>query len=79
MPKAKIKRFRKNSRLRKPGNLMIEKIFQLFPVDKNKSFMVGDRHSDEIAARKSRLKFFYAKKNFYSQIKEIDISLKKLK
>ncbi len=76
-PKAKIKKFKRNSKLRKPGNLMIKNIFKIFDVDINKSFMIGDRQSDKIAASKSKLKFFYTKGNFYSQVKEINMSLKK--
>ena len=33
--------------------------------------MIGDKISDEIAAKKSGLKFYYAKPNFYKQIKSI--------
>lgn len=71
-PKGKVLRYKKRSLTRKPGNLMIKKIFDNFFINKKKSFMLGDKKSDEIAAKKSGLKFYYSKPNFYSQIKEIN-------
>ena len=68
-PKAKIKKYRKNSYLRKPGNKMIENIKNNWDINWKKSFMIGDKKSDQLAAKKSGLKFYYAKKNFYRQIK----------
>tara|TARA_B110000438_G_C15675478_1_gene590021 strand:+ start:166 stop:663 length:498 start_codon:yes stop_codon:yes gene_type:complete len=70
-PKAKIKKFRKKSNTRKPGNLMIKQIIKKWPVDLKKSFMIGDRLSDKKCAKKSKLYFEYAKNNFHSQIKNI--------
>ena len=77
-PKAKIKKFRKRTQLRKPGNLMIKNILKRFNIDKNKSFMIGDNQSDEITAKKSNIKFFYTKKNFFTQIKEINMLINKI-
>ena len=54
---AKIKKYRKNSSLRKPGNKMIENIKINWDLNLNKSFMIGDKKSDLIAAQKSKLKF----------------------
>ena len=34
--------------------------------------MLGDRESDELAAKKSKLYYEYVEKNFYSQVKKID-------
>ena len=68
---AKIKKYRKNSSLRKPGNKMIENIKINWDLNLNKSFMIGDQKSDLIAAQKSKLRFFYSEKNFYKQIKSI--------
>ena len=59
-----IKKFRKNSNFRKPGNLMIEKLIRLWPVNRQKSFMIGDQKSDQIAANKSSLYFKYAENQF---------------
>jgi D-glycero-D-manno-heptose 1,7-bisphosphate phosphatase len=77
-PKAKIKKFRKKTQLRKPGNLMIKNILKSFSININKSFMIGDNQSDEIAAKKSDLKFFYSKNNFFKQIKEINMLINKM-
>ena len=68
---AKIKKYRKNSSLRKPGNKMIENIKINWDLNLNKSFMIGDKKSDLIAAQKSKLKFYYSEKDFYKQIKSI--------
>ena len=70
-PKAKIKKFKKNSSMRKPGNKMIENIKLNWDVNKKKSFMIGDKISDSLAAQKSGLKFYFAEQNFYKQIKSI--------
>ena len=70
-PDAKIKKYKKNSSMRKPGNLMIEKIKKQWHLNLSKSFMIGDQKSDEICAEKSGLYFEFAKKNFYLQTKSI--------
>ena len=70
-PKGIIKKFTKNHKSRKPGNLMIKQLLNKWPIDIKKSFMIGDRISDKKCAKKSKLYFEYAKKNFYSQVKAI--------
>tara|TARA_B110001452_G_scaffold182445_1_gene153264 strand:- start:375 stop:1553 length:1179 start_codon:yes stop_codon:yes gene_type:complete len=70
-PKGKIKLYRIKSNLRKPGNQMIKNIYKKFLVDKKKSFMLGDKLSDKNCAKKSKIKFYYAEKNFLKQIKKI--------
>ena len=70
-PLAKIKKYKKRSLLRKPGNMMIKNIMKIWLINKKKSFMIGDKLSDQMAARKSNLRFFYPKKNFYSLIKHL--------
>ena len=50
---------------------MIKQISKNWIVNRKKSFMIGDKISDKKCAQKSAIKFFYAKNNFYSQIKEI--------
>ena len=50
---------------------MIEKIFLEWNLIRNKSFMIGDKLSDKLAANKSNLYFEYPKKNILNQIKEI--------
>jgi len=66
-----IKKYKKNSGYRKPGNLMIEKIKKNWEINSKKSYFIGDKKSDELAALKSKIKFYYTKKNLYQQIKEL--------
>ena len=61
--------------LRKPGNLMIKKIFRKWKIDLKRSFMLGDKKNDEIAAKKSDLYFEYVSRNFYNQVKKIEKKL----
>jgi len=67
-PEAKIKKYKKNSLFRKPGNLMIEKLFSNWEIDRKKSFMIGDAKTDKTAAKKSRIYFEYPNKNLFNQI-----------
>ncbi len=62
-PKGILKKYKKRCDCRKPGNLMIKKIEKKWFIDKKKSYFIGDQLKDEIAARKSNIKFFYVKKN----------------
>ena len=71
-PKGIIKKYKKKSAYRKPGNLMIKKLKKKWNINIKKSFMIGDKKSDKLAALRSGLYFEYAKKNFYKQVKEID-------
>lgn len=70
-PKGKISKFKKRSKLRKPGNQMVKNILRKYLVDKKKSFMIGDKVSDKKCAQNSNLKFEYAKNNFESLVKKI--------
>lgn len=71
-PNAIIKKYRKKTNFRKPGNLMIQKILSKWNIDLKKSFMLGDKISDKLAAKKSNLYFQYAKEDFYLQILKIE-------
>tara|TARA_Y100000816_G_C26069510_1_gene562404 strand:- start:917 stop:1618 length:702 start_codon:yes stop_codon:yes gene_type:complete len=71
-PQAKIKKYRKVSGLRKPGNLMVKQIFKKWHIKQTESFMIGDKVTDKICAQKSKLYFEYAEKNFYNQVKNIN-------
>jgi D,D-heptose 1,7-bisphosphate phosphatase len=71
-PKGIVKKYKKKTAYRKPGNLMIKKICRKWNVNIKKSFMLGDKKSDKIAANKSLLYFEYVKSNFFKQIKKID-------
>ena len=66
-----VKRFTKICKCRKPNNLMIRKVLKKWKVKKNKSFMIGDRLTDKLCAKKSKIYFEYAKPNFFFQIKSI--------
>ena len=57
--------------MRKPGNQMIKNIMLNWDVNKKKSFMIGDKETDKLAAKKSKLKYYYAEKNFYNQVRLI--------
>jgi D,D-heptose 1,7-bisphosphate phosphatase len=70
-PNAIIKKYKKKSDFRKPGNLMIEELFSEWNIIRKKSFMIGDSSTDRLAAKKSRLYFEYPKNNIYNQIKKI--------
>ena len=50
---------------------MIKKLFNTYDIVKSKSFMIGDKKTDEKCALKSKIYYEYAKKNFYKQIQEI--------
>ena len=69
---AKIKKYKKKTNFRKPGNLMIKEIYNNWIINKNKSFMIGDQITDKICAKKSNLYFEYAKDNLSKQIKKIN-------
>ena len=70
---SKIVKYRINSKFRKPGNLMIKKIFKNWFVDQKGSFMIGDKRTDLLAAKGASIKFYYKnkKKNLFNQIKFI--------
>ena len=70
-PKGKIKKYSIKSNFRKPGNLMIEKIFKEWNLNRQKSFMIGDKITDMKAAKKSNIRFMYAEKNLLKQVKKI--------
>ena len=70
-PNGIIKKYKKKTNLRKPGNLMIRQILKKNKINLKKSFMIGDQKKDEIAAKKSKLYFEYVKNNFYLQVKKI--------
>jgi D-glycero-D-manno-heptose 1,7-bisphosphate phosphatase len=71
-PKAVIKKYRKKTDLRKPGNLMIKQLLKEWFIKKNKSFMIGDQLSDKLAADKSNIYFEYVKADLYKQVRTIN-------
>ena len=73
-PKFGIGKYKKKSLDRKPGNGMLEKAIKKWNIDRSKSFMIGDQKTDMMAAKKSKIKFFYKKKiDFFSQIYSIGL------
>jgi D,D-heptose 1,7-bisphosphate phosphatase len=70
-PQGRIIKYKKNSMFRKPGNLMIEKIFQNWLIIRSKSCMIGDSFSDKEAAIKSNLYFEFAQPNLLTQVQKI--------
>ena len=56
---ALIKKFKQNCKCRKPSNKMITDLIKFWPIDVNKSLMIGDSKTDYIAATRSNLKFKY--------------------
>jgi D,D-heptose 1,7-bisphosphate phosphatase len=66
-----VKKYKKKSNFRKPGNLMIEELFSKWYIIRNRSFMIGDSISDKIAAKKSKLYFEFPQRNIYNQVKNI--------
>lgn len=70
-PKAKFKKYRKVSKYRKPNNGMIEHIKKNWIIDLKKSFFIGDKKTDMLAAKKSKIYFEYAQNDLQVQIKKI--------
>lgn len=67
-PNAKIKKFKKTCNCRKPNNGMIKKIMSNWIIDYEKSFMIGDKFTDEMCAKKSGLKYFEYHEKLYKEI-----------
>ena len=68
-PDAKIKKYRKRTNFRKPGNLMIKEILKQWDIKKEKSIMIGDKKTDLLAAKKSKIYFEYDKNNLHKKLK----------
>jgi len=71
---AKNKKFRKDAHLRKPNNGMIKKALHDFKILNKNCFMIGDKNSDLIAAKKTGIKFY--KKSKISLHKQLIKNLK---
>ena len=63
--------FKKNCLCRKPNNLLVTNALSDWPINKNKSFMIGDKYTDKICADLSRIEFFYYSNNLYKKIKTL--------
>lgn len=67
-PKAKLKVYKKICSCRKPNDLMIRNILKFWPVNKKKSFFIGDKPTDYQAAKKSKLRYLDIKKKIDDKI-----------
>lgn len=74
-PKHGIGKYKRKSKDRKPGNGMLEKAIKKWKINRNQSFMIGDKKTDYLCAKKSKIKFFYKskKKNLYNQLRSIKL------
>jgi D-glycero-D-manno-heptose 1,7-bisphosphate phosphatase len=70
-PKFARGKYKKTCKCRKPGNQLIIDLKNKWNIDMKKSFMIGDKSSDQMCAKKSKLKFYYRDKNLYKQIKKL--------
>ena len=70
-PEAKLKNIELKVILRKPGNLMIKQIYKDWDIKHSKSFMIGDKKTDKLAAFKNKLFFNYAEYDLFKQFKKI--------
>jgi D-glycero-D-manno-heptose 1,7-bisphosphate phosphatase len=70
-PEAKIKKYRKISKCRKPGIGMFLQAMKDYKIQKKKSFFIGDSKSDFLAAKNFKIPFFYPDINFKKQVKKI--------
>ena len=71
-PKKGIKIYKKKCTCRKPNNGLIEKAISENKLDRKKTIMMGDKITDYLAAKKSKINFYYKKNhNFLSQVRKI--------
>ncbi|WP_435090552.1 D-glycero-alpha-D-manno-heptose-1,7-bisphosphate 7-phosphatase [Candidatus Pelagibacter bacterium nBUS_30] len=75
-PKGKIKKYSKKSNLRKPDNGMLLNAIKKFKLDPSECFMIGDKETDYLSAKKTKIPFQF-KKN-YSLEKQVNNILSKL-
>ena len=66
-----VKKFKKNSIMRKPNNGMILQLFKTWHIDKKNSFFIGDQKSDKMCAKKSNIYFEYVQNDIVKQVEKI--------
>ena len=69
-PNGKIKKYKKKSQYRKPGNLMINQLKNEWSFNLKNSLVIGDSISDKKMADKSFISFTYPNKNLFNFIKK---------
>ena len=74
--KGENKIYKKKSRFRKPNNGMLLKAIKDLNIDIKKSYMVGDRNTDYLAAKKTNIKFLIVGNKFKIKGKKNFINLK---
>ena len=62
---------------RKPQNLMLLKAIKKWSLNRSKIIMIGDKQSDKMSAKRSKIKFYYKKKNINLYDQVINILVKK--
>ena len=75
--KGEVKKYKKRSIFRKPNNGMFLKAIKDLNIDSKRSYMVGDRVSDYLAAKKTGIKFLIVGNKFKIKGKKNFINLKK--
>ena len=60
-PDAKIKKYKKNSKFRKPGNYMIKELYREWKFQKEESLVIGDSIKDKKMAENSKIEFLNVK------------------
>lgn len=68
---AKLKKFKINSNRRKPGIGMIQDLKKNWNIDLKKSFVIGDKKSDQLMAKKANLSFKFASNDFLKDVKKM--------
>lgn len=69
--KGVIPKYTKRSSLRKPQNGMFKLAQKKWNIDLKNSFMIGDKNSDMLFAKKSKIKgYLFRDKNLYSFVKK---------
>ena len=63
--------YKKKCLCRKPKNLLIENAITKWNLDRKKIIMIGDKETDMICAKKSRINFKYYKNNFYKILSNV--------
>jgi D-glycero-D-manno-heptose 1,7-bisphosphate phosphatase len=63
--------YKKKCKCRKPENGLILKAIRENKLNKKYIVMIGDKKTDYLSAKKSKIYFEYRKQNFYKQIKSI--------
>ncbi len=70
-PQGRIKKFKKKTNLRKPGNGMILRALKDWNINKKKSFLIGDSLTDLEAGKKTGIRSYLVKKDIFKQIHEM--------